>query len=233
MTQKQDGLEAGKVKIPMTVQYLLLFLLLTFLCYEAHEAFHHLVGAILCGGFGTMTFTTYAPKPQCNLDHVVTLAGPFLSFVIAWFGGYLLLKKKHMLFAYTLTFASFAHLRFPLPLMGSGDEWLVMRTNFEQPNPYFVAGILFLLALPPLVIAYRSVANRWRVPVFALSWILPFVILGSITYLDAWLPGTETSQGQPALMGIPAIIWVVNLIATLLFIFGGNQTFRQHLQVNQ
>lgn len=220
----------GKIKIPVTLTYAVWFLLLTFLCYQAHEMFHHLVGGILCGGFGTMTFTAYVPKPDCALDGIVTLAGPFLSFAIAWFGAYWLVKRKYSLFAYTLIFASYAHLRFPLPLMGSGDEWLVARTNLQEPNPYLVAGILFLLALPPLVIAFRSIANQWRVPVFVTSWILPFVILGSITYLDVWL--LSANEAQPALLGIPVIIWVVNLIVALFVLFGGNRMFRQPEQIH-
>jgi hypothetical protein len=222
----------NKIQIPITLRYLLAFLLLTFLCYEAHEIVHHLVGGLLCGGFGTMTFTTYVPKPECRLDAVVTLSGPLFSFALAWLGAFWLVKRKHMLFAYTLVFASFAHLRFPLPLMGSGDEWLVVRTNFEQPNATIVAGILFLLALPPLVTAYRSIANRWRVPVFAASWILPFVILGSITSLDVWLLGAESNSNQPALIGVPLVIWGVNLLAALLILFIGNRMFHQPEQVN-
>lgn len=222
----------GRVNVPITLRYATLFLLLTFLSYQAHEIFHHLVGGLLCGGLGTMTFTTYIPKPECRLDAVVTLAGPLLSFAIAWLGAYWLAKRKHMLFAYTLIFASYAHLRFPLPLMGSGDEWLVARTNLQQPNSFVIAGILFLLALPPLVVAYRSIANRWRVPVFAVSWILPFVILGSITALDVWLLGTESGSNEPALIGVPLAIWIVNLIVASLFLFGGHRMFRRHEQTN-
>ncbi len=207
--------------VPITPLYLCAFLLLTFLCYEAHELFHHLAGGLLCGGVGTMTFTTYVPKPDCKLDAIVTLSGPLFSFVLAWLGAYWLVKRKHLLFAYTLIFASYAHLRFPLPLMGSGDEWQVARTNFEQPNAMLVAGILFLLALPPLVIAYRSIANPWRAPVFAVSWILPFVLLGSITYLDSLL--SETSA---AWIGVPIIVWVVNALAVLCLVVIGAKLFR-------
>lgn len=228
----QPHFENDKVRIPITIPYLLLFLLLTFLGYEAHELFHHLAGGVLCGGFGTMTFTTYVPQPECRLEAVVTLAGPFLSFALAWLGAYWLAKRKHMLFAYTLIFASYAHLRFPLPLMRSGDEWLVARTSFDQPNPYFTAGILFFLALPPLVVAYRSIANRWRVPVFAMSWLLPVVILGSITYLDAWLLGTEPTSGQTGLIGVPLVIWTVNLSVILFLLLGGNRMFRQPKPIN-
>jgi len=200
----------------------MLFLLLTFLCYEAHELLHHLIGGVLCGGFGTMTFTTFEARPKCISDIAVTLSGPLLSFVLAWFGAYWLKQGKHILFAYTLIFASYAHLRFPLPLMGSGDEWLVARTYLQEPNSYLTAGILFLLALPPLVISYRSIANPWRPTVFITSFILPFVILFSINYLDSLISETST-----AWFGIPVIVLNMNLLAILLCLFGGKQIFRQ------
>ncbi len=213
----------NKIFIPTTLPYLIAFLLLTFLCYEAHEFFHHLVGAAFCDGFGTMTFTTFEPKPACVSDAAVTLSGPMLSFVIAWIGAYWLRKGRHMLLAYTLIFASYAHLRFPLPLMGSGDEWLVARTNFEQPSVILVAGILFLLALPQLVVAYRSIANPWRVAVFSASWFLPFTILGSISYLDGLLSETSATW-----IGVPIIIWVVNAAAVLCLVVIGTKLFRNN-----
>lgn len=222
----------NKLHIPITFTYPFAFLLLTYLCYQAHELFHHLVGGALCGGFGTMTFSAFEPKPACVSDAAVTLSGPFLSFAIAWLGAYWLSKNKHMLFSYTLVFACYAHLRFPLPLMQSGDEWLVARDSLEQPNPFVLAGILFLLALPPLVYAYRSIANPWRVLVFAASWLMPFGILFLMPNLDAWLLGTEPNRVQMALLGIPITIWIVNLSAVLFFLFLGYRIFNQPIQFN-
>lgn len=222
----------NKIHVPITLRYLLAFLLLAFLCYEAHESFHHLVGAALCGGFGTMTFSAFEPQPHCVSDAAVTLSSPLLSFAIAWLGACWLSKQKHMLFAYSLIFASCAHLRFPLPLMRSGDEWLVARTSLEQPNPFVFAGILFLLALLPLVFAYRSIANPWRVAVFAASWLLPFVILFLMPNLDAWLLGNKSSHAQTAPMGIPVTVWIVNLIVILFFLVISYRIFSQQTQFN-
>jgi len=208
--------ESNKIKIPATPSYVLAFLLLAFLCYEAHEFIHHLTGAMLCGGFGSMTFSTFEARPYCFSDAAVTLSGPLLSFAFAWLGDYWLSKRRNMLFSYTLIFASSAHLRFPLPLMRSGDEWLVMRTTFEQPNPYLVAGILFLLALPPLVSAYRSLENHRRVLTFTVSFIAPFIILFLMPIMDGLISETGMTW-----LGIPLVILVVNtLVAFGLYIAG-------------
>lgn len=219
----------GKLTVPISIHYLLLFLLLTFLCMEAHETFHHLVGGILCSGFGTMTLTVYEPQAQCNSD-VITLAGPFLSFAIAWFGAYWLMKRRHMLFAYTLIFASFAHLRFPLPLTNSGDEWSVLRGYLQEgqrlPAQLLLASVLFLLALPPLLVAYKATANRMRLPVFIVSWLLPLFLLYALPLVDTWLFGPELDRASLSLLGIPIVILLADVIATMLFIVGGKQMFR-------
>jgi hypothetical protein len=213
-----------KVMVPMTIPYLLMFLLLTFLCMEAHETFHHLVGGVLCGGFGRMTLTIY--EPTCDL-YILTFAGPFLSFAIAWVAGYLLLKNKHPLFAYTLIFASFAHLRFPLPLMHSGDEWSVLGDYLPSSSRYWLAGILFLLALPPVVIVFRSIANRRRVLIFTISWFLPLSLLFVLPYIDTWLFGPDLDKTSLSLVGIPVVILVVDLIAIGLYVFTQDKVFGQ------
>lgn len=51
-----------RVSIPYQPVHIALFLLLAFLCYQAHQWVRHLVGAALCGGFGSMTFTVATTK---------------------------------------------------------------------------------------------------------------------------------------------------------------------------
>src|SRR5436309_750770 len=101
-----------KVRVPYRPVHIALFLLLAFLCYQGHQLVRHLVGAALCGGFGSMTFTIATTKQPCSLDIILTLSGPVFTFGLAWFGILLLRSPKYALFAYALIFASFAHLRF-------------------------------------------------------------------------------------------------------------------------
>jgi hypothetical protein len=114
-----------KVIIPSRPVYFALFLLLAFLCYQAHQLTRHLAGAALCGGFGTMTFTITIPRERCLFPTIVTLSGPVLTYGLAWFGMFLLRSPKFKLFAYALIFASFAHLRFIQTLTGRGDELIL------------------------------------------------------------------------------------------------------------
>lgn len=227
MALKQIQIKKTKVEIPNTIQYWFVFLLLTFLCYQAHELLHHFLGAILCGGFGKMTFGIFLTKQQCKWENIVTLAGPLLTFAIAWLGMYILTWHKYILFGYTLVFASFAHLRFMLPLGKGGDEWLLARIYFHLPTPYLIAGILFLLGLPPIMSAFKAIHNRRRFVIFAISWLMPLIILITLSMVDNWLFASNPNNVKFALMGIPNIVLVTNLAAILLFIFIGNKILIQ------
>src|SRR5215213_8641939 len=151
-----------KIKIPSQPVYILLFLLLAFLCYQAHQLTHHLVGAVLCGGFGTMTFTIAITKQSCLFPVLVTLSGPLLTYGLAWFGMFLLRSPKYKLFAYALIFASFAPLRFIQTLTGRGDELILAEGWFGISSRVIVAVIVFLIGLPAVIAAFRAIANRRR-----------------------------------------------------------------------
>src|ERR1044072_6630363 len=116
-----------KVDIPSRPVHILLFLLLAFLCYQAHQLIRHLVGAALCGGFGTITFTVTITRQPCLFPTLVTLSGLLLTYGLAWYGMFLLRLPRytHTRFAYALIFASFAHLRFIQTSTGRGDEFIL------------------------------------------------------------------------------------------------------------
>src|SRR5262245_4522088 len=120
-----------QVKIPPHPIHITIFLLLAFLCYQAHQLTRHLIGAVLCGGFGTMTFTVTTTREPCSFPTLVTLSGPALTYGLAWFGMFLLRSSKYKLFAYAFIFASFAHLRFIQTLTGRGDELILVKQWFE------------------------------------------------------------------------------------------------------
>src|ERR1043165_1456664 len=161
-----------KVKIRADPGYLTFFLLLAFLCYQAHQLTRHLVGAALCGGFGTMTFTVTITREPCSLPTLVILSGPVLTYGLAYWGMFLLRSPKYRLFAYALIFASFSHLRFIQTLTGRGDELPLAQQWFGITSRPLVALIVFLIGLPPVIAAFRIIANGRRILVFIFSWLL-------------------------------------------------------------
>src|SRR6266487_4210220 len=174
-----------KVKIPSRPVHIVTFLLLAFLCYQAHQLTRHLVGAALCGGFGSMTFTVTITREPCSLPTLVILSGPVLTYGLAWFGMFLLRSPKYKLFAYALIFASFAHLRFIQTLTGRGDELILAQQWFGISSQLIVAVIVFLIGLAPIIAAYHVIANEQRRLVFIGSWLLPLPVLFLLLFGNA------------------------------------------------
>jgi hypothetical protein len=225
-----------KVRIPYQPVHIVLFLLLAFLCYEAHQLVRHLVGAALCGGFGSMTFTVARTKEPCVLPTLVTLSGPALTYGLAWFGMLLLRSPKYALFAYALIFASFAHLRFIQNLTGRGDELVLAQQWFGVSSLFIVAVIVFLIGLPPIVAAFRAIANKRRLLVFIGSWLLPFPVLIGLLVgnqvlfgandLSSGAGGSEAQYGS--FLGISLIVLITDLIVSALFILLARRYLRPH-----
>ena len=214
------------LKIPSRPVPIAIFLLLAFLCYQAHQLTRHLVGAALCGGFGTMTFTVTIMQEPCSFPTLVTLAGPVLTYGLAWFGMFLLRSPKYRLFAYALIFASFSHLRFIQTLTGRGDELILAKQWFGITNRLIVAAVVFLIGLPPIIVAFRVIANKRRVLIFIVSWLLPLPLLFVLLFGNQFLFGANGDQIHGVLfLGIPLIVFMTDLIASILLIVFGSRYF--------
>lgn len=208
-----------KLRIPHQLAHIALFLLLAFLCYQAHQLVRHIVGAALCGGFGSMTFTVATTKQPCSLPIIITLSGPILTYGLAWTGMLLLHSRKYALFAYALIFASFSHLRFIQTLTGRGDELVVAQQWFATSSRPAVAVIVFLIGLPPIYAAFRAIANRRRLLVFISSWLLPLPVLFGLLFDDNFMFVTSNVGTQlGSFLGIWTVVLLTDLIASALFI---------------
>lgn len=204
--------------------HIALFLLLAFLCYQAHQLTRHLVGAALCGGFGTMTFTVATTRQPCAFPVIETLSGPLLTYGLAWGGILLLRSRKFALFAYALIFASFSHLRFIQTLTGRGDELPLAQQWFGITSRAVVALAVFLIGVPPLIAAFRAIANRRRRAVFIVSWLLPLPMLFVMLFSDQFLfVSSDVGTRLGALFGIWLLVLAVDLIALAVFALSAPQ----------
>lgn len=220
-----------KVRIPSHPVDIAIFLLLAFLCYQAHQLVRHLVGTVLCGGFGSMTFTVSLTRQPCSLPVLVTLSGPVLTYGLAWLGMFLLRSPKYALFAYALIFASFAHLRFIQTLTGGGDELVLAQQWFAISNRPIGAAFVFLIGLPPVIAAFRAIANRRRMLVFICSWLLPLPLLFVLLVGNEFLFGASGSGMRGAsFLGIALIVLITDLIASTLLIMLGSRYLRPQVQ---
>ncbi len=78
--------------------------------------------------------------------------------------------------------------------------------------------MIWLLAVPPLVIAYRAIANPRRVLWFTGFFVLPFVFvfLFAGMFLEQWLLLDRKFLATP-ILGIPYLILVVEVLSIIVF----------------
>jgi hypothetical protein len=135
---------------------------------------------------------------------------------------FLLRSSKYRLFAYALIFASFAHLRFIQNLTGRGDELLLADQWFGISSREIVAVIVLLIGLPPIIAAYRVIANKRRLLIFVCSWLLPLIVLFLLLFGNAFLFGPDGDQiNGLRFLGIPLLVLTIDLLAVIVFIRWG------------
>jgi hypothetical protein len=175
-----------------------------------------------------MTFTVTTTREPCLLASLVTLSGPALTYGLGWFGMLLLRSPKYKLFAYALIFASFVHLRFIQTLTGRGDELVLAQQWFGVSSRPIIAAIVFLIGLPPIMAAFRGIANRRRGLIFLCSWLLPIPLLIVLLVGNEVLFGASATEMQGAsFLGISLIVLITDVIASALLIMLGPKYLRQ------
>ena len=203
-------------------------LLLTALAFEVHELSHHFLGWAACGVPGTITFTQFEVARGCGVvqSRLTELFGPLVSMALAY-GGAHLVQRRASLFGFGLIFASYFHLRFLPPLLGGGNDELDLarKSGFLHGSRFGVSAVLFILALPPLVIAWQALRGRWKAAVFALAYGMPVLILAISDKVDAFFTGANPAVpglASAKLLNIPLIVLLVNLsVATSFLLLAG------------
>lgn len=198
---------------------------------ELHEQVHINTGYLVCGGYGERDFNAWKTAASCdfpNWSFLATAVGPIFSYLVMWAGVFLLLKAKtnnYRAIGLSLIFAPLPFARIFTAVQGGGDEKVVFLKLLEgyvaKPNGKILAAI-FVTAiwLPPLLIAWSKIKNRFAwLYVIGFS-ILPLLVLGFYVFVllngllkDGFL-STNLILGTPALV----IIHTVFVIVILYFI---------------
>lgn len=156
------------------------------------------------------------------LPVVVTLSGPILTYGLEWLGMFLLRMRKYALLGYALVFASFGHLRFIQTLTGRGDELILAQQWFGISSRLLVALAVFLIGLPPVIAAFRSIANEKRRLVFIISWLLPLPLLFVMLFSDQYLfQSRQVGMRLGSFLGIWLTVLITDLIAAIVMIVIG------------
>lgn len=215
------------MKIELSFRYIVAFLALTILCGTSHEFAHHFVGAAICGCFGVKTFNSFDLCEPCQHNMVALAvanwAGPLLTYGLMWFGAWRLLQPSEASrrLGFALIFANFPINRIGFALLNFNDEQYVTNTVFgHSAAGFWLTNVaIWLFAIPPLVIAYRAIRNRYRPLWFLGFFVLPFVFvfLFAGLFLENWLL-LEKQVLATRVIGIPRLILLVEGLSLLLYV---------------
>ncbi len=224
MSNVNKGISRG-LKIKLSLPYVIAFLALTILCGTSHEFVHHFVGAAFCGCFGYKTFNSFELCSSCAGNRLAfiaaTWAGPLFTYGLMWLGVYRLSKPSTAArqLGFALIFANFPINRIGFALIGWNDEQYVTNKIFgHSPLGFWLTNLaIWILAIPPLLFAYRAITNRHRVLWFIGFFVLPFVFVFVFAgmFLEQWLLLDRKFLAVP-IIGIPYLILVVEVLSIIV-----------------
>lgn len=213
------------MRVRLTSPYLLAFFCLAAILGIGHELAHHVAGRLVCGEWGYKTFNSFRLAAGCRENHpdtswLATLAGPLVfNYIPMWFG---LIRMRRpdagsKLFGLTLVFATIPLFRIVFSAMGANDEPWMVRTLFGDSRLAFwlMNVAIWLLTIPPLVVAWRTIENRHRVLLFLFYLLaLPacvFIVVGLV--LENMI--VKHHILSDTLWGMPYLVLVAEALAYL------------------
>lgn len=139
-----------------------------------HEFGHHLVAALECGGVGRVVFTQFQERDGCQAI-AGNISGPVISFVIMWFGVWLMARAGWRAVGLALVVGSIPILRV-FSVMSGGDDWnytgyLLHRNRYVAP----LTTLVLALVVPALVLAWRRVRMTRQWLAFPATLVLPMI----------------------------------------------------------
>jgi hypothetical protein len=161
---------------------------------------------------------------------VATFAGPVFTFLMLWVGWYLIKYGRlvqHRSLGMVLIFGNMQFGRMYMAAMGGGDEVWGLRHLFL--NPAHSNGLIIQLAgtaivsaicLPPLITAYRVIANKRKILLFVGLLIIPLILDTAVILV---LLNGILQKGiltQVVVFGTPLLITVWFALCVLVVIIG-------------
>jgi hypothetical protein len=219
----------------LTFKSLLIFQFFFFLMHELHELAHIITGRLICGAWGTRDFNVWQLCESCKATYpqIATFAGPIFTFIMLWLGRYWLkhgasTSIRSLGLVFILGNMPFG--RIYMAATGSGDEVYGLRSllmNASHSNLIWIKLLGFvivaLICVPPLVTAYRAIANKRKALIFIALLIVP-LMLDSILLLIA-LNGilAKGFLNQVYVLGTPLLIqiWFICCVAIVIVGYKG------------
>lgn len=220
--------------IKLTPKFIIAFLALTFVMHEAHEIVHTSIGRIICGCWGERDFNVWGLCEGCDANPysiLSTFVGPLFTFIMVWIGANLLKKtstQNHQSLGFALIFANMPFARLLNPILGGGDEVVVVNhfLNDRNLSRIIVVILITLIIAYPLYKAFSLIQNKYRIGVFLLFLIVP-VFIDLLLVLG--LMNTLLEKGflsQYWILGSPMLVTLWTFSVTLIFIIFRKSIYR-------
>src|SRR5439155_14592481 len=182
--------------------------------------------AAFCGCYGYKTFNSFELCSSCAGNRLAFIAapwaGPLFPYGLMWLGVYRLSKPSTAAcqLGFALIFANSPINRIGFALIGWNDEQYVTNKIFgHSPLGFWITNLaIWILAIPPLLFAYRAITNRHRVLWFIGFFVLPFVFVFVFAgmFLEQWLLLDQKFLATP-IIGIPYLILLVEVLSIIVF----------------
>lgn len=220
------------MRIRFTAKFFLAFLALIFFIHECHDWAHFVMARLICGCWGTKSFDNWTLCTECTASAQaqvwIWFAGPFITYLIVWFGWWLMARKRTSMqqsLGFLFVFATIPFVRILAAMAGGSDETYGLRQLFQHPdksNSHTVALaglmiIILLTALPLLRAFIRLRGLKEKFLLFPAFLVLPMFI-DKWTYIGLNKLASTGFLGDESFPGVSILVlaWTLLLIIILL-----------------
>jgi hypothetical protein len=213
--------------INLNLKFVISFLALLFVMHEAHEIVHTTVGRIICGCWGQRDFNSWDVCEGCEEKHPISListfAGPVFTFIMIWWGSFLLNDNNsnaQKSWGFALVFANMPFARILNAILGMGDEVFAINKLINNHNLAWAIGliIILLITIYPLFKAFKIINNKRKIGYFLLFFLMPLVLDVIIVegLMNALLGKGVLSNYW--ILGSPMLVTFWTALATITFL---------------
>ena len=214
------------MQLKLSSKFIITFLSLTFVMHEAHEIVHTTIGRIICGCWGERDFNVWGVCESCQNNSLIllaTLAGPLFTFIMIWTGFIFLNETKTInqkTFGFSLIFANLPFARVLNPLLGGGDEVVVLNhfINNKDISRIIIVFLIIAITFIPLRKCYTTIQNKNKLGWFLLFYLIT-VILDIIIVLG--IMNTILNQGilsEYWILGSPILVSVWTFLVIIVYL---------------
>lgn len=194
---------------------------------EMHELVHIFTGYSFCGCWGVRDFNVWGLCEGCRDEKpwsiIATFAGPIFTFGLIWLGRSWLLgaDTRKQILGFILIFANLPFARILTAFLGGGDEVYGLHVVFGNEHNrdlihYVGLAIVLAAAIPPLITAWKAIANPYRWLYFIGFLILPMLLAMLVIFMGLNGLLQQGVLAEPWIWGTPALVTLHTIVVIIV-----------------